>query len=152
MLLEQPGEMVGREELRNRLWPSQTFVDFDHGLNKAVQKLRTALGDSSENPQFIETVPRRGYRFIAPVWEIGQVLPEASVKSASHWRSKRSLIIGALTIILLALLSYFGYSARRIGSQTSGLQRLAVLPFKNLGQDAEQEYLIDGIMEERSRG
>ena len=148
MLLERPGEMVGREELRNRLWPSQTFVDFDHGLNKAVQKLRTALGDRSENPQFIETVPRRGYRFIAPVWEIEQVLPEASVKSASHWRNKRSLIIGALTIILLALLSYFGYSARRIGSQTSGLQRLAVLPFKNLGQDAEQEYLIDGIMEE----
>jgi TolB-like protein/DNA-binding winged helix-turn-helix (wHTH) protein/Tfp pilus assembly protein PilF len=67
VLLEKPGEIVTREELRNRLWPGDTFVDFDHGLNNAVMRLREALGDSSENPRFVETIPRRGYRFIAPV-------------------------------------------------------------------------------------
>ena len=67
MLLVRPGEIVSREELRERLWPSDTFVDFDHGLNNAVMRLREVLGDSSEHPRFIETLPRRGYRFIAPV-------------------------------------------------------------------------------------
>jgi TolB-like protein/Flp pilus assembly protein TadD len=67
MLLEQPGQVVTREELRSRLWPSNTFVDFEHGLNKAINKLREALGDSSGHPRFVETLPRRGYRFVASV-------------------------------------------------------------------------------------
>ena len=67
MLLERPREVVAREELRERLWLSDTFVDFDHGLNTAINQLRNALGDSATNPRFIQTVPRRGYRFIAPV-------------------------------------------------------------------------------------
>jgi Tol biopolymer transport system component/DNA-binding winged helix-turn-helix (wHTH) protein len=66
-LLEKPGEVVTREELRNRLWPADTFVDFDHSLNAAIRRLRDALGDSAENPRFVETVARRGYRFLAPV-------------------------------------------------------------------------------------
>src|SRR6201987_6026249 len=66
MLLQKPGEVVTREELRSRLWP-QTIVDFDHGLNKAISKIREALGDSSEHPRFVETVARRGYRFLADV-------------------------------------------------------------------------------------
>ena len=66
-LLERPGELVGKEELRKRLWPDDTFVDFDHGLGSAINRLRDALGDSAENPRFVETLPRRGYRFIAPV-------------------------------------------------------------------------------------
>ena len=66
-LLEKPGEVVTREDLRQRLWPSDTFVDFDHSLNTAINKLRDALGDGAANPRFIETLPRRGYRFIAPV-------------------------------------------------------------------------------------
>jgi TolB-like protein/DNA-binding winged helix-turn-helix (wHTH) protein len=70
ILLEQPGEVITRDELRERLWPGDTFVDFDHGLNNAVMRLREALGDSHEKPRFIETLPRRGYRFIAPVEEI----------------------------------------------------------------------------------
>jgi TolB-like protein/DNA-binding winged helix-turn-helix (wHTH) protein/Tfp pilus assembly protein PilF len=69
VLLERPGEVITRDELRARLWPGDTFVDFDHGLNNAVMKLREVLGDSSENPRFVETIPRRGYRFIAPVEE-----------------------------------------------------------------------------------
>ena len=66
-LLETPGEVVTREDLRNRLWPADTFVDFDHSLNAAIKRLRDALGDSAENPTFVETVARRGYRFLAPV-------------------------------------------------------------------------------------
>ena len=67
MLLERPKELVTREELRERLWPADTFVDFDHGLNTAINQLRSALGDEAANPRFIQTLPRRGYRFIAPV-------------------------------------------------------------------------------------
>ena len=75
-LLEHPGEVVTRDDLRERLWPDGTFVDFEHGLNAVVKRLRDALGDSADTPRFIETVPRRGYRFIAPVEEIG-VAPAA---------------------------------------------------------------------------
>ena len=71
MLLRRPREIVTREELQERLWPSDTFVDFDHGLNTAINQLRNALGDSAVNPRFIQTVPRRGYRFIAPVEAAG---------------------------------------------------------------------------------
>src|SRR5579862_3899502 len=67
LLLERPGEVVTREEVRSRLWPADTFVDFDHSLNAAIRRLRDALGDSAENPTFVETVARRGYRFLAPV-------------------------------------------------------------------------------------
>jgi len=76
LLLERPGEMVSREEIRKRLWPDDTFVDFDHSLNTAVMRLRETLGDSSENPRYIETLPRRGYRFIAHVDQTASSLPE----------------------------------------------------------------------------
>jgi DNA-binding winged helix-turn-helix (wHTH) protein len=78
MLLERPGEMVAREDLQKRLWPADTFVDFDHSLNTAINKIREALGDSAESPRFVETLPRRGYRFIAPVEAIGLVVPAVS--------------------------------------------------------------------------
>src|ERR1700756_2763579 len=67
ILLERPGEVITREDLRKRVWPSDTFVDFDHGINNAIKRLREALGDPAETPCFIETLPRRGYRFIATV-------------------------------------------------------------------------------------
>ncbi len=85
MLLERPGDLVTREELRTKLWPADTFVDFDHGLNSAINKLREALGDSADNPRFIETLPRRGYRFVGavdppatPPGQVGRTLPSAS--------------------------------------------------------------------------
>src|SRR5205823_4588554 len=70
VLLQRPGEVVTREELRSQNWPADTFVDFDNSLNTAINKLREALGDSADNPRFIETLPRRGYRFIAPVTSV----------------------------------------------------------------------------------
>ena len=78
-LLARPGEVVAREELRLQLWPSDTFVDFDHGLNTCINKLRDALGDTAANPRFIETVPRRGYRFIAPVQDMDAVAIPAAL-------------------------------------------------------------------------
>src|SRR5713226_7649258 len=66
-LLQRPGDVVTREELRAQIWPEDTFVDFDNSLNTAINKLREALGDSADNPRFIETLPRRGYRFLAPI-------------------------------------------------------------------------------------
>ena len=83
-LVERPGQVVTREELRNRLWPANTYVDFDHSLNAAIRRLRDALGDSAENPTFVETVARRGYRFLAPVSGVsqnGSALTEAPAES-----------------------------------------------------------------------
>src|SRR5271170_4966759 len=79
LLLEVPGEIVTREEFRRRLWPSDVFVDFDHGLNKSIQKLRDTLGDSAASLRYIETIPRVGYRFIAPVSN-GNKLPPVIVE------------------------------------------------------------------------
>src|SRR5215470_6878200 len=79
ILIEHAGEVVTKEELQQRIWPSDTFVDFDHGLHSAITRLREALGDSAESPRFIETLPRRGYRFIAPVKVAGDsAAPEAA--------------------------------------------------------------------------
>src|ERR1700733_2952381 len=92
MLLEQPGELVTREELRVRLWP-RTTVDFDHGLNKAISKVRDAIGDSAENPRFIKTVARRGYRFLADVAVVhdGQAKMKAG---ARRWQTVTSPATG----------------------------------------------------------
>src|SRR6266852_6775912 len=79
LLLEHPGETITREELHQKLWPNDTFVDFDHGLNNAINRLRETLCDSAENPRYIETLPRRGYRFVASVEPI---LPVATLKRA----------------------------------------------------------------------
>src|SRR6266478_1285869 len=82
LLLEHPGDLVSREELREKLWPADTFVDFDHGLNAAVNRLREALGDSADSPRFVETLPRRGYRFIVPV-EWNSANSETPISSAA---------------------------------------------------------------------
>ena len=81
-LIERPGELLTREELREKLWPTETFVEFDDGLNTAVQKIRQALGDDARNPRFVETAPRRGYRFIAPVHVESQ--PTAPINGNGH--------------------------------------------------------------------
>src|SRR6202163_241391 len=100
LLLERPGEVVTREELQSRLWPADTFVDFDHSLNAAVRRLRDALGDSAENPRFVETVARRGYRFLAPV--NGTAPPPVSEIAASAARSThKGWIVSAAAILLL---------------------------------------------------
>ena len=100
MLLERPGEVVTREELQKKLWPADIFVDFDHSLNAAIRRLRDALGDSAENPRFVETVARRGYRFLAPVNGTATTVPHHPVPQATP-RPKR-LHISAVLVVLLA--------------------------------------------------
>jgi len=94
MLLERPRELVRREELRERLWSADTFVDFDHGLNTAINQLRSALGDDSANPRFIQTLPRKGYRFIAPV-EISSATASARSSAKPLELSTASAIVNA---------------------------------------------------------
>src|SRR6185503_1724004 len=85
-LLAEPGEPVTREALRQRLWPDDTFVDFDNGLNRAINRLRAALGDEADNPRFIETLERRGYRFIAPVGALEATTSETTPAPAAGQR------------------------------------------------------------------
>ena len=119
VLLEQPGELVTRDELRKRLWPDDTFVDFEHGLNAAVKRLRDTLGDSADSPRFVETVPRRGYRFIAPASVDGRSsLPNTATEITSEGflpRAKRGwpLLIAALVISIAALWVYRPMSRMR---------------------------------------
>src|SRR5688572_2425610 len=136
--LERPGEIVTREELRERLWPAE-FVDFDHGLNTAVRKLRTALDDTADNPRFIETLARRGYRFIAPVsWAAGvaPALPVAEKKSS--WSLWLLPLIAAAVIVAAGVVLF-----RR--APASGIQAVAVLPFVNA--ERQNEHVSDGLTE-----
>ncbi len=123
-LLQRPGEIVTREDLRKHLWPADTFVDFDHSLNAAIRRLRDALGDSAENPTFVETVARRGYRFLAPVsrsanGHAGHKVPALAVVPARAGTPFRSWWIAApvgaavLFVLGLALGSHFAPQSRR---------------------------------------
>src|SRR5262249_2822112 len=91
VLLEKPGRLVTRQELKEKLWSADTFVDFDRGLNKAINRLREALGDSAEDPRFIETLPRKGYRFIATVEKLSTTgtSPQIAAASVSNLMGKR---------------------------------------------------------------
>src|SRR5438445_5221960 len=98
VLRERPGEMVTREELRQRLWPADTFVDFEHGLNATVKRLRDALGDSADSPRFVETVPRRGYRFIAAINGTAEATtqPQLSRLARKHGRTAAFATVAAV--------------------------------------------------------
>ena len=134
MLLEKPGEVITREELQQKLWPADTFVDFDDGLNTAIKKLRDTLGDSADSPRFIETLPRRGYRFIYPV-NGARAPADVQVLPMTWWRRRWAAGLLALTALLAAaLLSNVGGLRDRITGRTGvgPIDSVAVLPCKNL--------------------
>ena len=126
MLLECPGEVITRDQMRARLWPAETFVDVDHGLNSAIRRVRDALGDSAESPTFIETLGRRGYRFVFPVEHLGHdsgnsglavvvpisksepspVMPQEQPPAKSRWKLKTGLRIAAGSVVLAAMLAF----------------------------------------------
>ena len=145
-LLERPGEIVTREELRQRLWPSDTFVDFEHNLNSAVRRLREAVGDSADNPRFIETLARHGYRFIAPVAEQARAVPRAQFRIRTLWITA----LATATIVALVVGLNIGEWRQRLFNRASGapMQSLAVLPLENLSGNPEEEYFADGMTEE----
>jgi len=163
ILLEHPGEVVTREELQRKIWPVDTFVDFDHGLNNAIRRLREALGDTADTPRFIETLPKRGYRFIGPVNGKGsagvvpvQDVPPVIRPATVHRRWRRtlaaSLLVGAgvALVLAVALSSVSGKLGRwlPVRSSSSPIHSLAVLPLRNLSGDPAQEYFADGMTEE----
>lgn len=169
VLIEHAGQVVGREELQKRLWPADTFVDFDHGLNKAINKIREALGDSADNPRFVETVARRGYRFLADVKvaepaAIGSVdvgtqppVPPASLDrnqsdvGGTPAAVQRRLQVRAWTIwtfVLFALLGSFAAWKALSGNRPSSIRSVAVIPLESLSNDASQDYFADGMTDE----
>ena len=174
ILLEHPGEVVTREELRSRVWPNESFGDFDQALNIAIGKLRSALEDSAENPRFIETLPKRGYRFIADVsvldadarpkmpgsvagdlpgsqekkTEPGHMLQGAGlavVPKRRLWLTGRG-IVALACVLSLSILSVWLFRSR--GNAPAGIRSLAVLPLENLSGDASQSYFADGMTDE----
>jgi TolB-like protein/DNA-binding winged helix-turn-helix (wHTH) protein/Tfp pilus assembly protein PilF len=169
MLLERPGDLVTREELRQALWPADTFVDFDVGLNTAIRKLRDALGDSADEPRFIETLPRRGYRFVATVESepppdavdgsapdrtgTSPVQPEPAdrpiaPKVARVKGSRRvALALGSVAGVLVvagALIRFTG-AWNRVGHPSLRIRSIAVLPLDDLSGDPSQAYFTDGM-------
>jgi TolB-like protein/DNA-binding winged helix-turn-helix (wHTH) protein/Flp pilus assembly protein TadD len=169
VLLEHAGEVVTREELQKKLWPADTFVDFDHGLNKAVNKIREALGDSAESPRFLETVSRQGYRFLAEVKDVGASsaatpvhVPEvlSSPQDSDHAKTASPLVThkrltpsptwrrsGAVLAVLLVILAASALYLRNRAS-SSPIRSLAVLPLESLSGDASQDYFADGMTDE----
>ena len=176
ILLEHPGELVTRDEIRQKLWASDTFVDFDHGLNNAMNRLREALNDSAENPRYIETLPKRGYRFIGRLEAGGSGREAAGApfstpassgtgedlrghsdavqrlgEGPSPLRSPRPWIL-SISLLAVALLVGIGANRARLwptGYSAAPLKlTVAVLPLENLCGDASQKYLADGITEE----
>jgi TolB-like protein/DNA-binding winged helix-turn-helix (wHTH) protein len=153
VLLERPGEVVTRDELQKSIWPADTFVDFDHGISNAINRVREALGDTADNPRFIETLPRKGYRFVGVVKRRGGQAgsPPASNQSKNRELGfsrrffHRAVVVGAGTaaIVLAVYVLVTTHTLRHHDARE--VRSLAVLPLRNLSPDPTQAYFADGL-------
>ena len=149
-LLEKPGEVVRREDLRQQVWPEDTFVEFDHALNTAVKKIRIALGDCANSPEYVETIPKRGYRFLVPVEVFENSTSntlEPAVPGPRAWTRRNPVAVVLLTIVLLSggLLAMRGRSTRGAANKKTVL---AVLPLEDWSDDSSHGLLCEGITQE----
>ena len=152
MLLENPGHVVTRDELRTRLWPADTFVDFDHSLHNAIARLREALGENANSPRFVETLPRRGYRFIGLL--DSAVVPQKAAPEVKRSGQFRRALLPAVLVLLAVVAALVGLNVGGVRSKLFGkldsaahIDSIAVLPLKNLSDDREQDYFADGMTE-----
>src|SRR5262245_6397430 len=146
-LVERPGQLVTREELTSRLWPSGVYIDFDRGLNKAVNHLREALGDSAEQPQYIETLPRKGYRFIASVTCTGEDTETVPLAGPPRELNLRRWVLPAVVLaagMAFAIAVGIG-GVRQRAAVSPRIAALAVLPLEQLSTDPDQQYFADGL-------
>src|SRR5215510_4275409 len=148
-LVGRAGDVVSREELRQNIWPSDVYVAFDQGLNNAIKKVRDALGDSAENPRFVETVAKQGYRFLAPV-NVVQPHPAEPITQVGLRTIRKAVLIGLTATSMFAALVYWAWYRPAVNARLPSSERvvLAVLPFENLSHDADQEFFSDGLTEE----
>ncbi len=144
VLLENSGRLITRDELRSQLWPEGTFVDFDHSLNAAVNRLRQRLGDSADNSCYVETIPGKGYRFIAPVTSTPVPAPaiEAATEAAHRPRFNRLAIAVSIGLFCAAAVLVGGYARH-----SAPIRSIALLPFENISRDAGEDYFVDGMSE-----
>jgi TolB-like protein/DNA-binding winged helix-turn-helix (wHTH) protein len=155
VLVEKPGEVIQRETIQKRIWPSDTFVDFEHGVNNAVMRLREALCDSAENPRYIETIPKRGYRFIGSLdCKSKENMPGESPGEKTFRVSRRfgwgKLVFAGTVVLAIAAVLYasdLGGLRERIFPKAASpvIHSLAVIPLQNLSGDSNQEYFVDGM-------
>jgi DNA-binding winged helix-turn-helix (wHTH) protein/Tol biopolymer transport system component len=142
MLLANPGEVVTREELQKKLWPSDIFVDFDHSLNAAIRRLRDALGDSAENPRFVETVARRGYRFIAPVNGASATIAPQPVPQPSTGKKRLPILITAAVLLVGVLVGWIVARWRRQSPQITSIQ----IKQRRLTASAEENPVLGAVI------
>jgi TolB-like protein/DNA-binding winged helix-turn-helix (wHTH) protein len=148
-LVERPGEVITREELRHRLWPDGTFVDFDHSISSAINKLRSALGDFATQPRYVETVGRRGYRFLYPVSTVvAGSAPLITGVPQTLPRFRQMAVLVALALVVLAAIGALMLSGPVPAQSTGAIRAIVVLPLQNLSSDPEQEYFSEGLTEE----
>lgn len=148
LLVERAGQVVTREQLRQGIWPTDVYVAFDQGLNNAIRKVRDALGDSADNPRFIETVAKHGYRFLAPV-SPGQTVPSALPSRFAFFSTRNTAWMALGAVCLLASLAYWARHRPAVHAKPpSEKVVLALLPLDNLSHDPDQEFFSDGLTEE----